>query len=351
MKVGLLTTWNTQCGIAEYSRALVEAYQRRPEIELTVLGSRNYDERSTGEHEDYVLPSFDVEAWNRHGHNELDVEAILALGLDVLHVQYEHVLYNQARLNELLRRFEGVKIATWHDNFLPEGFEWQRFDEAYTHREGVGAGQATVIAHLIRKVPPLVRTFGMGRTRQEVIATICARNGWVFESLASSEDPLGGQAWMPWRELHDWLRGADAIVLWYDDDPVAGSSGAARTAIATRRPVIVNDTTWFRELPQQSGAFYKVADDPAALESTLREILRPDTMIERFSSDAIVDRYISGYEAAIAKRAAEPEPEPPRRARALLERLRGRLRPLGPRALLRRMRSRRAGAQGPPASG
>ncbi len=341
MKVGLLTSWNTQCGIAEYSRALVEAYQRRPEIELVVLGSRNYDERSVGEHEDYVVACFDVESWNRYGHKALDVEAILELGLDVLHVQYEHVLFNQERLNELLRRFDGVKIATWHDDYLPEGFEWQRFDEAFTHREGVGAGEATVIPLAIRRLPAVVRTFGMGRTREDLIRPICERNGWVFESLASSDAALGGQPWKPWRELHDWLRGADVVVLWYDDDPVAGSSAAARTAIATRRPVIVNDTSWFRELPQQSGSFYKLKDDPTMLESTLREILRPDTLIERWSTDAVVDRYIAAYEAVIAQRALAPELEAPRGLRARLARLRLRLRAFAPLAALRRLRRRR----------
>lgn len=351
MKVGLLTTWNTQCGIAEYSRALVEAYQRRGDVQLTVLGSRNYGDRAVGEDEDYVVAVFDVESWNAEGRNALDVEAILALGLDVLHVQYQDVLFNRERLNELLRRFEGVKIATWHDNFLPEGFEWQRFDEAYTHREGVGAGDATLIPLAIRRLPAVVRTFGLGRTREDVIRPICERNGWVFESLASSAAPLGGQQWKPWQELHEWLRGADAIVLWYTDDPVAGSSAAARTALASRRPVIVNDTTWFRELPQQSGSFYKLRDDPAVLESTLREILRLDTLIERWSADAVVDRYIAGYQAALERRSLEPAPEPPRGLRARLGSVRARLRALSLRALLRRLRARRAPAGGPPAPG
>jgi hypothetical protein len=348
VKVGLLTTWNTQCGIAEYSRALVEAFQRRPEIELTVLGSRNYDERSIAEHEDYVLACFDVESWNRYGHNELDVEAILALDLDVLHIQYEALLYNQERLNELLRRFEGVTIATWHDQVIPEGLEWQRVDAAFTHREGVGPGEARVIPLAIRSLPAVVRTFGMGRTREDVIRPICERNGWLFESLASSEAPLGGQPWRPWRELHDWLRGADAVVLWYDDDPAAGSSAAARTAIATRRPVIVNDTSWFRELPQQSGSFYKLKDDLAELESTLREVLRGDTLIERWSTDAVVDRYIDGYDAALARRALEPEPapSPPGRLRGWLLKLRRKLAALSP---LRRLRRKTSGE--PPAPG
>jgi hypothetical protein len=355
VKLGLMTTWNTQGGVAEYSRALVEALRERADVEVTVLGSRNYDERAVAENESYVLPCFDVAAWNREGRDALDVEAILALGLEVLHVQYCSGIYNEARLAELLRRFEGPKFATWHDNVLPEHFDWRLFDQALTHREGVGAGDPVVVPHLIRKLPPLVRTFGMGRTREDVIRPICERNGWVFESLASSEEAPGETPWKPWRELHDWLRGADVIVLWYGDDPLAGSSGAARTAIAARRPVIVNDAHAFRELPQQSGSFYKLKDDPAVLESTLREILRPDTMIERWSAEAIADQHVAGYVAALTSRALEPEPQPSRGLWGLLQRLGGRLRAIRARvprvssllAPLRRRRRHRAPRERP----
>jgi hypothetical protein len=139
---------------------------------------------------------------------------------------------------------------------------------------------------------------------------------------------------VPWRELHDWLRGADAIVLWYDGNPAAGSSLAARTAVATRRPVIVNDTTWFRELPQQSGSFYKLKDDPVELEATLREVLRTDTMIGRWSTDAIVDQQIGHYQAALQAQADEPQPPPPGRLRAALGAIRRVPGAIAPRARL-----------------
>jgi len=358
VKVGLLTTWNTQGGVAEYSRTLVDGLLVRDAIDLTVLGSRNLGERTLAEPEEYVRPSFDVAAWS-DGRDELDVEPILALGLDVLHVQYARGLYNSAQLNELLRRFEGLRVVTWHDNETPDGVEWNRFDMALTHREGVGPGAPEVIAHPIRSLPLVVRTFGTGRTRQEVIRPICERNGWVFESLAPTSEPATERPWRPWRELHDWLRGADAIVLWYDDDPLAGSSGAARTAIATRRPVIVNDTSWFADLPQQSGAFYKVKDDPEALQATLREVLRPDSMIERWSPQASADRHVALYEEALERRAAEPPPPQPRGVRAALgrarEALRGRLARLRqlPARLRRGRRARRRDAEaagGPPPS-
>ena len=360
MKVGLLTTWNTQGGVAEYSRTLVDGLLTRGDVELTVLGSRNHDEQALAEPEEYVRASFDVAASSGDGRDQLDVEPILALGLDVLHVQYLGGLYNLPRLNELLRRFEGLRVVTWHDNVAPDGLEWQRFDVAVTHREGVGPGAPEVIPHPVRSLPPVVRTFGTGRTREEVIRPICERNGWVFESLAQTPADATAKPWKAWQELHDWLRGADAIVLWYDDDPLAGSAGAARTAIATRRPVIVNDTNWFADLPQQSGAFYKVKDDPAALQATLREILRQDSMIERWSPKASADRHIALYHAALERRAAEPQPPPPRGARAALRQEREALRRrlaglhrLRARLVFRR-RSRQGGAEAggdPPPAG
>ncbi|MGA2757761.1 MAG: methyltransferase domain-containing protein [Solirubrobacteraceae bacterium] len=304
MKVGMLTSWNTQCGIAEYSRALVEALASHDEIELVVLGSRNYDERALAPDEDYVVACFDVAHWNRYGHDELDVERILALGLDVLHVQFQLGLYNLPRLLELLERFEGASVITWHDNWVPRELELHRFDAAITHRLGVGPTD-NVISFGVRNVPAIVRTFGLGRTREEIIAPICERNGWTFESAASSEAPYGGQRWVPWRELHDWLRGADAIVLWYAENELVGSSQAAHTALATRRPLVVTDTTWFADLPARPGRIHKIADDPAALEATLHELL-DDPLIAAADWQLVAARHLDCYQRAISDPAAAP---------------------------------------------
>ncbi len=306
----MLTTWNTQCGIAEYSRGLVEALQARGDVEVVVLGSRNYGERKVAEDEDYVVACFDVENWNRTGRHELDVERILSLELDVLHIQYQLGLFDLPRLTELLDRFDGATAITWHDSWVPADLASRHFDLSFTHRLGVGPAEE-VMPFGVRKLPPIVRTFGLGRSRAEVIAPICERNGWTFESAASSEAPFGGQRWTPWRELHDWLRGADVIVLWYADDTTMGSSQAAHTAIATRRPVIVSDTTWFADLPHQPGRFEKVPDDPLALEAALAGLLRPDPLIEDAAWEAVAERHVESYRRATgAPRADGPQRTP-----------------------------------------
>ena len=292
MKVGLLTTYRTICGISEYSSHLARAL-RRAGADVIVLGSRNYGHRALPPEEAdgdlKVRPVFDVEIWSPQLQHELDVDAILALDLDVIHVQYEVLLYHRERLQQLLDRFDGVKVITWHDQLVPPDMPGP-WDVQLRHRAD-GPGQVIPVG--IENVPPLVRTFGLGRSRADIICTICDAHGWRFEQS------FGDQRWLGQSELHDWLREADAIVLWYPDVDSAGSSLAARTALATRRPLIVNDTRWFADLPSQGPHLAKVADDPSALEHALHAAL-DDRYITDCSWEHVAHLHLNTYERASA---------------------------------------------------
>lgn len=283
LKVGMLTSWNTICGIAEYSRYLTDAMRRRDDVEVTILGSKNYDDWKVAEDEPYVVPVFGVLPWNKHNDHSFDTEKILQLDLDVLHVQYECVLYNAQGLTELLSRFEGPKVITYHDSCIPMEFPFHLFNLAYTHREEVGAGERFLLPFGIENRKPIVKTFGLGRSRVDVIEPICSRNGWAFHKS------FGEQDWKSAYELTRWLRDSDAIVLYYDDVPSAGSSQAARTAIATRRPVIVNDVTWFRGVK----GVYKI-ETPQELEDLLKQLL-DKPVIEEDSWDIIAAGILEDY--------------------------------------------------------
>jgi hypothetical protein len=87
LKIGMLTSWNTRCGIAEYSHALTDALRRIEGVSITVFGSRNVGERAVRSYEDYAFPVFDVQAWSPTFQCDLDVDRILSSDLDVLHVQ------------------------------------------------------------------------------------------------------------------------------------------------------------------------------------------------------------------------------------------------------------------------
>jgi hypothetical protein len=290
-RIGILSTWNTRCGIAEYSRHLVEALRRQGDVEVIVLSSRNFGERATAPYEDWAKPAFDVQKWHPEYKFDLDVEMILEQELDVLHIQYSTLFYDRARLLELLRRFPGVTALTYHDKGGTLVFPHELIDLLYAHREDVGIGPRHFIPQGIELRRPVVKTFGLGRSRVDIIGEVCERNEWDFQHS------FGEERWLGSEELFDWLRDSDAIVLWYDDDPLAGGSAGAPLAIGTRRPVFVNDTEWFRDLPEHTANLHK-CHTPEDLEIAMREVFA-DPYAEQRTWDRVATTLLADYRGAL----------------------------------------------------
>ena len=312
IKLGLLTTWNTRCGIAEYSRYIVEQLQRRDDVDVTVFGSINHGDYKLREDEDFVVPTFEMALW-ANGSDRFLIENILERDIDVLHIQYQMLFYNPPLFEELLRRFNGRTVITYHDNDFPPGFPAEQIDFRYTHRLGVGMGECHEIAHGLENRKPVVKTFGRGRSRADIIGAICERNGWDFQAFFGGT----GKAWLETPDLYRWLRDSDAIALWYDEAERAGSSGAVRIAISTRRFVVCNSTTWFNEIPDEGPNFVK-ADTPDEFERAL-----PGAARQRLHRP----RLLGAHRRAPRDRlphAAWPQAPDRRRARARRRGLRGR---------------------------
>jgi hypothetical protein len=293
MRVGILSTWNTRCGIAEYSRHLADALRRGGDVEVTVLGSRNFGERALAPPEDWVVQAFDVQIWHPQHRFDLDVEGILRLELDVLHVQYSNLFYDRGRLVELLRRFPGVTALTYHDKGGVLAFPYELPDLLYAHREDVGIGPRRLIPQGIDLRRPVVKTFGLGRSRLDIISAICERNDWDFQHS------FGEDRWLESEELFTWLRDSDAIVLWYDEDHRSGGSAGAPLAIGTRRPVFVNDTEWFRDLPARTSNLRKL-HTPEELEIALAETLT-DTYAEKRTWDDVARTLLADFAERVSR--------------------------------------------------
>jgi hypothetical protein len=292
LRVGLLTSWNTRCGIAEYSRSLAGAMRRRGDVEVTVFGSRNVGDRAVREYEDWAVPSFEVQLWTPGSRYAFDADAVLEPELDVLHIQYSNVFYRRRQLVEVMRRFSGVLAITWHDKYVPRTFPWRMADLLYAHREDIGAGPRRIIPQGIEVRPPVIKTFGLGKSRTDIIGEICERNGWLFESS------FGENRWLDTEELRAWLRDSDAIVLWYDEDRSSGGSAAVPMALSTRRPVFVNDTEWFRDLPERTTMLTKVST-PEQLEAAMRDRF-VDDYAEPRSWDRVAETLVRDYKAVLA---------------------------------------------------
>jgi hypothetical protein len=300
LRIGVLTTWNTRCGIAEYSRSLISALRRRGDVSVTVFGSRNIAERSVREYEDWATPVFDVQVWNPRHTYDFDIDAILAQDFDVLHVQYSNLFYNRRKLIDLMTRFPGLVALTYHDKVVGR-FPHTLPDLLYAHREDVGVGNRRFIPQGIDLRPPIIKTFGLGKADVDVISEICDRNGWQFEKS------FGEDRWLEYEELYQWLRDCDAIVLWYREDPTSGGSAAAPLAISTRRPVFVNDTEWFRDLPGHTTTLRKVGD-PDELEAGLRELF-VDHYAEQRTWDHVAETLVEDYKVALSDPSSGPTEE------------------------------------------
>ena len=303
LRVGVLTSWQVPCGVYQYSSRYAEALARREDVHPVVLAARADAHRSTPPEWDGELCSVaKIGCWRDDQVYDLRTDVIARLGLDAIHVQYEQMLFNSEQLAGLCAGFDGPKAITYHDNCIPPSLQWQSFDLHYAHRWNIGpSDQVQVVPFGIEDRPPIVRTFGLGRTRWDYIAPICERHGWAFESAASHE-PIqgGGQRWMSHDDLISWLRGADLLVLWYDENGMAGSSQAARTAMAARRPLITNDTTWFEELPTRTSHYQKVST-LQQLETEMCALLA-DPYVSENSWDRVVDQFVEGYQRCLEQR-------------------------------------------------
>jgi hypothetical protein len=330
LRIGVLSSWNTRCGIAEYSRHLVDAFRRQADVELTVFGSRNFGERAVASYEDWAVPVFDVQIWHPEHRFDLDVEAILQRELDVLLIQFSTLFFDHARMVQLLRRFPGVTALTYHDKEGVLAFPCELVDLLYAHREDVGIGPRRLIPQGIDLRAPVVKTFGLGKSRLDVIAAVCERNGWDFQHS------FGKDRWLEHDELFTWLRDCDAIVLWYDRKLMSGGSAAAPFAIGTRRPVFVNDTEPFRDLPQRTPNLRKL-HTPAELELALRELFANPYAEER-TWDRVAETMLADFRGAVG---AVRTPARGRR-HALRERTFVALDHKPPRRVIRRLRSVRS---------
>jgi anaerobic selenocysteine-containing dehydrogenase len=335
LRVGILSTWNTRCGIAEYTRHLVAALRRQGDVEVTVLASRNYDERAVAPYEDWAVPVFDVQVWHPAHKFDLDVETIMEHELDVLHVQYSNLFFDRARLIELLRRFDGVTALTYHDKPGALAFPYKLPDLLYAHREDVGVGPRRLIPQGIDLRRPVVKTFGLGRSRLDIIAAVCERGGWDLQHS------FGEDRWLESEELFAWLRDCDAIVLWYGENRNSGGSAGAPLAIGTRRPVFVNDTEWFRDLPERTATLRKLRT-PEELEDALRDLFT-DHYAEDRTWDHVAEILLTDYHRVLERGRMRT----PRRRDAMRRRTFVTLDHKQLRRVLRRLKAHAPGVRGP----
>lgn len=292
LRIGLITTWNTRCGIAEYSRALAGALQA---CGHTVVILANYPVNPVPGDEGGVYRFF-YTGWHQERGVDADlvVRAVTGHALDVVHIQYQNFIYPSDVL-PVFRRLATYAplVATLHDAGVPGEFPRDRVARAIVHQAATARmlcwPEAVIIPHGVHDVPapPLheVRqrlgitsghvlcSHGFGRTDYRIVLqavrdlvprypdllyVVLGPEGYV-EAVRPAAQDLGVEGhvrlvggFLPLRSLFDWMHAADMTVFYYPEAGVEGvSSSACRRGIAARRPAILTDVGWTRDLPNE----------------------------------------------------------------------------------------------------
>ncbi|MCK9461608.1 MAG: hypothetical protein M0R80_18420 [Proteobacteria bacterium] len=278
MKIGVVTTWNVKCGIAEYSRDLIYSLiGYGADVRVIAIG----DKERIYPDEDFVKRQ----------------EPIDLRGLDILHIQNQGSFWSKEWLEGLLEKakIRGIKtIVTFHDSAVWDGFDFSNIDEIIVHREEIlPLRERRILGMGMIDIPVQICSFGIGRNDNRAIQEMCYRLGFKYNIYDPKDE------WLSEAELMNNLKKNDAIVLWYGEVGIVGCSAGIRTAISSRRPVFISSVRWFDDVPLLSGVYR--SRDIEDLEESLRLYFK-DTRSEYMKINnwmAIAGKHLDIYEGSV----------------------------------------------------
>lgn len=245
----MLTTWNSNCGIAEYSAHIVKEFLTMKE-KNNVLLLTNKPNSSLESHPRLgVVPVFGVHWWGEDPKfqfgkalSEMNDFEYKNGAIDVLFIQYQSSLYEAKGFNQFISGVKCPIILVQHDSTVNKEHDFSKIKRRIVHNEEISVDDYITFPTIERTAS--VFSFGMGRNDYDFIEKACTEIGVNFWSHDSRK-----AGWWPEEKLFEAMRFCDAVVLWYNDVPLKGQSAALRTAISSHRPVIVNNIGWFENAP------------------------------------------------------------------------------------------------------
>ncbi|WP_135548944.1 glycosyltransferase family protein [Paenibacillus cymbidii] len=282
MNIGLFSSYGMKCGIAEYSLELGRALNRIGHY-VTIFGNRrdtvrpdrtfclaDIDPRDTIEY----VPCFNAGAWCRDSAFDFPLlfRELEARRIEAVIVQYQNGIFHDTELRRLLAHCSDRRIevlVTLHDSCIGPDFpfEWIRHFVSHAnisdrcHRLPFGVPKRVeedkeALKQRYQLAGPLIATLGLGRTDYSLISRVAGDIGYRFMAIdpanscrVDGEHLIRVTQWLTTDELTSRLAASDAIVLWYPDTDATVHSSAICVALASSRPVIVNDVSWFKDIP------------------------------------------------------------------------------------------------------
>lgn len=347
LRIAVISTWNTRCGISEYSRSLAEALTGLGH-DITILAS--YPVRPVpGKDDEANVRRFFYTGWHQERGVDLD-KALRALndgGIQMIHLQYQNFIYAPPFLSAMnsLTQISPL-VVTFHDPLLPPEFPHADCRASIFHTNETAAligwsktkrvipigiynwpdeDRETVRQRLQIDSRHVLCSLGLGRTDHgavlEAMYGLHASYPDIFyviiappESSNSIRDlavRLGLEKniryldhFPPNEEIVNYLHAADINIFYYGEFGTPGvCSAASRLGVAGRRPVILTDVKLMKDLPDPLKIPYgqipvlqsrimELFESPDAVRSTLQI---QEQLIEEHNWERTADTHVHLY--------------------------------------------------------
>jgi len=255
LKIAMLTTWNTVCGIAQNTKFLIDALQGLGH-EVQIVCQKPF-----GQEVDFGKGYNVTRGWEWYGRtNKVEVteEAkAVVKGCDVVHVQYESFLWHESYLNGLVPN-DAPLVITHHSSCTGPGCPVNRASANLVHdpefpnlpnRRVIPMGIPDTFGFAsFDETLPIVGSFGLHRNDDEFCLEATRLASEKLLTPIAYRTHYGDKEWQPTDELVKQLKECRLLVLMYPPVDAVVSSSAACFALGTGVPVVTSDTRWFKHL-------------------------------------------------------------------------------------------------------
>jgi len=280
MKVGFVTSYGSRCGIAEYSKELINGLQGKG-IDIKVCA--NFLPEVLEPDPDFVKRLFHCPFMtHKNASDPLGMYEFLK-DSDLIHIQFETSLYHPSWFSRFVRNFKdfskNTKIAmTMHSDGLWPDFSRSLINHFISHEPMWCTGSygsvipmgVKLFNNLSEPEKNLICSFGLGRNDDKFVKEAIEGTNLRFETS------YGNKTWLSRDELIKTVSKGSIICLIYPPVGASVSSSAAMFALGLNRPLIVSATNWFKSIRNVPGVF--PVTNPTELKNLLKELSDPNEL-------------------------------------------------------------------------